>query len=158
MVGVREADQAVEPEADESVVPLVFQTARDVRTALQRQLANHGVTAQQAILAHLLRRWERKKRRSPFQIASRLGTDGAGITRLIDRLEAKGVVVRQSIEGDRRSISIELTASGLAIVKKAAPTMQGVHRQLLKGFTSEEVRNLTGMLRRLRENAKGLSK
>src|SRR6266700_472272 len=111
MVGVREADQAVEPEADESVVPLVFQTARDVR-----------------------------------------------ITLLIDRLEAKGVVVRQSIEGDRRSISIELTASGLAIVKKAAPTMQGVHRQLLKGFTSEEVRNLTGMLRRLRENAKGLSK
>ena len=172
-MGLREADQAVDPDTDESVATLVFHAAREVRTAMDRQLSNHGITAQQVTLARLLRKWERKKpstsswlprrppwpaRPSPFQIAPRLGTDGAGMTRLIDRLEAKGLVVRQSSEGDRRSISIELTANGLAIVKKAAPTYQGVHRQLLKGFTEKEVKDLTDMLRRLRDNARGLSK
>ena len=172
-MGVREPEPTVEPDPEETVATLVFHTARDVRTALERQLSNHGITAQQATLARLLRAWERRKRSdsswmprrpprperpSPFQIAPRLGTDGAGMTRLIDRLEAKGLVVRQNSDGDRRSISIELTATGLAIVKKAAPTFQGVNRQLLKGFTRKEVVDLTEMLRRLRENARGLSK
>jgi len=54
-------------------------------------------------------------------------------------------------------ISIELTATGLAIAKKAAPTFQSVNRQLLDGFTEPEVELLTGMLRRLGDNARSLS-
>ncbi len=141
----------------DSIAALVFLTAREVRTALQRKLSSHGVTAQQATLARLLRAWQRKKKPSPFQVAARLGTDGAGMTRLIDRLEAKGVVVRKVGIGDRRLISIELTATGLAIAKKAAPTFESVNRQLLEGFTDKEVEQLTGMLRRLGENARRLS-
>jgi DNA-binding MarR family transcriptional regulator len=79
------------------------------------------------------------------------------MTRLIDRLEAKGVVVRKVGIGDRRLISIELTATGLAIAKKAAPTFETVNRQLLDGFTDREVEQLTGMLRRLSDNARRLS-
>lgn len=140
----------------ESVATLVFHVAREVRGALERKLSSHGITAQQATLARLLRAWQRKKKPSPFQIAARLGTDGAGMTRLIDRLEAKGVVVRHVGDGDRRLISIELTPTGLAIAKKAAPTFSSVNRQLLEGFSDNEVEKLTDMLRRLRENARSM--
>jgi len=157
VVGAKQADQAVEPDSDDTVASLVFHTARDLRTALERQLANHGITAQQATLARLLRAWKRKQRPSPFQIAARLGTDGAGMNRLIDRLEAKGVVVRHVGSGDRRLISIELTATGLAIARAAAPTFQSVDRQVLEGFTKPEVEQLTNLLQRLRKNARGLS-
>lgn len=150
-------DRSLAADDGDSIAALVFQTAREVRTALQRKLSSHGVTAQQATLARLLRAWQRKKKPSPFQIAARLGTDGAGMTRLIDRLEAKGVVVRQVGSGDRRLISIELTPTGLAIAKRAAPTFQSVNRQLLEGFTEQEVEQLTGMLRRIGDNARSLS-
>lgn len=152
-----DVERAAAGDGGETIATLVFQAAREVRTALERKLSSHGITAQQATLARLLRAWERKKKPSPFQVAARLGTDGAGMTRLIDRLEAKGVVVRKVGIGDRRLISIELTATGLAIAKKAAPTFESVNRQLLDGFTDKEVEQLTGMLRRLSDNARRLS-
>ena len=152
-----DVEQPPIPHEGDSIAHLVFHVARDVRVALERKLSSHGITSQQATLARMLRAWQRKKKPSPFQIAARLGTDGAGVTRLIDRLEAKGVVVRQVGSGDRRLISIELTATGLAIAKKAAPTFQSVNRQLLEGFTEREVEHLTDMLRRLGDNARRLS-
>jgi len=152
-----EVEQPPASDESETMCSLVFHVARDVRVALERQLSSHGITSQQATLARLLRAWKHKNKPSPFQIAARLGTDGAGVTRLIDRLEAKGVVVRHVGDGDRRMISIELTATGLAIAKKAAPTFQSVNRQLLDGFTEPEVELLTGMLRRLGDNARSLS-
>lgn len=158
---VRNAEQVEQgpaPDEGESIATLVFHVARDVRVALERQLSSHGITAQQATLARMLRAWQRKKRLSPFQIAPRLGTDGAGMTRLIDRLEAKGVVVRHVGGGDRRLITIELTDTGIAIAKKAAPTFQSVNRQLLDGFTEQEVQQLTEMLQRLLRNARSLAR
>src|SRR5258708_11269108 len=95
----------------DSIAALVFLTAREVRTALQRKLSSHGVTARQATLARLLRAWQRKKKASPFQIAARLGTDGAGMTRLIDRLEAKGGGGREMGGGDRRVVSARAPAA-----------------------------------------------
>src|SRR2546428_2810507 len=85
-----QVDRAPTADEGESIATLVFHVARDVRVALERQLSSHGITAQQASLARLLRAWERKKKPSPFQIAARLGTDGARMTRPIDRLGAPG--------------------------------------------------------------------
>lgn len=158
MQNTDEVEQPPVPDEDKTIAALVFHVARDVRVALERRLASHGITRQQATLARLLRAWARKKKPSQFQIAARLGTDGAGMTRLIDRLEAKGVVVRHVDSGDRRLISIELTATGLAIARKATPTFQSVNRQLLEGFTEREVEQLTDMLRRLGDNARRLSR
>ena len=143
---------------EDSVPGLIFLLSREVRTALERQLTTHGITARQATLARLLRAWERKQRPSPFQIAGRLGTDGAGMTRLLDRLEAKGIVVRQIAAGDRRSISIELTETGKQIAARATPAFHLVSERLLEGFTSKEVEQLTSMLMRLRENARKLER
>src|SRR5260221_14663432 len=108
----------------DSIAALVFLTASEGRTALQRKLLSHGVTAQQATLARLLRAWQRKKKPSPFQIAARPRTDGAGMTRLIDRLEAKGGGVRQVGGGDRRGVSIELTLPRPAGSKKKNPSLE----------------------------------
>jgi len=137
----------------ETIPGLVFQVAREVRGALDRQLSTHGVTAQQATLARLLRAWERRQRPSPFQIAARLGTDGAGTTRLLDRLEKKGVVVRLAGTGDRRLVVVELTETGKAIAARATPSFQLVNKRLLAGFSEAEVKQLRSMLSRLRDNA-----
>jgi hypothetical protein len=65
---------------------LIHRVSRELRTALEAQLAPFGVTAQQAGL--LLR--SARQEISPNQLAPLLGTDTAGMTRLLDRLEDKG--------------------------------------------------------------------
>ena len=127
---------------------LLHQAARDLATALDRQLAPLGVTAQQAaLLLHASR-----QEYSPSQLMTLLGTDTAGMTKLADRLEAKHLIERHPNPQDRRSVLITLTPDGQALVPRLAPVFGRVTTQLLNGFSPTEVSALTTMLERMRGN------
>jgi DNA-binding MarR family transcriptional regulator len=83
-----------------------------------------------------------------------VGTDTAGMTKLLDRLEAKGLIERRPNPSDRRSVMIEPTERGLALVPELTPVFSQVARQLFDGFSDDEVANLTSSLRRMGENLK----
>lgn len=128
--------------------PLLHLAARDLATALDRQLAPLGVTAQQAaLLLHASR-----QQYSPSQLMSLLGTDTAGMTKLADRLEAKQLIERHPNPQDRRSVLITLTPAGQALVPRLAPVFGRVTRRLFNGFSPGEVSVLTTMLERMRNN------
>jgi len=131
------------------VLPLLFQVARALRTDLEREVGQTGITSQQAGL--LLSAW-RHRGISPGQLAAPLGTDTAGMTRLLDRLQAKGLVFRRSSSSDRRLVVIELTEAGSALVPQLTPVFQQVNARLLDGLADEDVRRLEQLLRRLRDN------
>ena len=124
---------------------LIHQVSRELTNALERRLAPHGLTAQQAALLINAARGET----SPKRLAPLLGTDTAGMTRLLDRLEAKGLVRRRSDSGDRRAIIIDVTPEGRALVPAVAPAFGGVAQHLLTGFSAEDVRQLTALLHRM---------
>jgi len=127
---------------------LLHQVARDLATALDRQLAPFGVTAQQAaLLLHASR-----QQSSPSQLMAALGTDTAGMTKLTDRLEAKGLIQRHQNPQDRRSILIALTDHGQALVPRLRPVFGRVTRQLFNGFSTHEIGVLTTTLERMRGN------
>ena len=127
---------------------LLHQVARDLATALDRQLAPLGVTSQQAaLLLHASR-----QQHSPSQLMSLLGTDTAGMTKLADRLEAKHLIERHPNPHDRRSVLITLTPDGQALVPRLAPVFGRVTGQLFNGFSPGEVSALTTMLERMRGN------
>jgi len=129
---------------------LLHQLARDVTTKLDRRLAPLGVTTQQAVLLHNAA----SGGASPSQLMEAVGTDTAGMSKLLDRLEAKGLIERRPNPGDRRSVVIEPTERGLALVPELTPVFSQVARQLFDGFSDEEVANLTSSLRRMGENLK----
>jgi len=129
---------------------LLHQLARDVTTQLDRRLAPLGVTTQQAALLHNAA----SGGASPSQLMEAVGTDTAGMTKLVDRLAAKGLVERRPNPTDRRSVVIEPTERGLALVPAFAPVFSEVARQLFDGFSGDEVANLTSSLRRMGENLK----
>src|SRR5688572_7163122 len=52
-------------------------------------------------------------------LAEALGVHPSSVTRLVDRLESKGLVARHVNEHDRREIAVALTASGRAVVDDA---------------------------------------
>jgi DNA-binding MarR family transcriptional regulator len=127
---------------------LIQQVGRELGTSADRLLGPLGITAQQAaLLLHAAR-----GQTSPSQLMARLGTDTAGMTRLLDRLAAKGLARRAKNPHDRRAIIVELTAQGHALVPQLPPIFGQVTGQLLDGFTADEITQLIAMLRRMLSN------
>ena len=127
---------------------LLSQVGREHSTALDRRFAQFGVTTQQAaLLIHAA-----GQPTSPSKLTETLGTDTAGMTRLLDRLEAKGLLRRQRHTDDRRAIVIEVTDEGRALLPLLPPVFGQVNTQLFTGFTADEIEHLTAMWQRMLAN------
>src|SRR5512144_1777169 len=105
---------------------LLVRLAREVRTVLDQRFAPLGLTSQQAgLLVHVF-----TGQSSPRRLADLLGTDTAGVTRLVDRLQAKGLIERGADPTDRRAVAVHLTAAGRELVPELPPIFEAVGTQL----------------------------
>ena len=83
------------------------------------------------------------------ELARCCSQDAGGMTRLLDRLESKGLCQRQRSETDRRIVNIELTDEGRNIAKDIPSQLQAVQETALQGFTPEETAQFKDYLRRV---------
>jgi DNA-binding MarR family transcriptional regulator len=114
---------------------VIIQLARDLRTVLDQQFAPVGLTSQQAgLLIHVYTGVD-----SPTRLAGLLGTDTAGITRLVDRLADKGLIVRHHSPGDRRAIAIRLTESGRETVPGLPAVFETAAAHMMEGLPADDV-------------------
>ena len=74
------------------------------------------------------------------------------MTRLLDRLEAKGLVTRNADASDRRALNIELTDAGLAIWKDINKCGERVRERAMQGMDAGERAQLTRLLLQVRDN------
>ncbi|TSA13329.1 MAG: MarR family transcriptional regulator [Betaproteobacteria bacterium] len=79
--------------------------------------------------------------------------DPGAMTRLLDRLEKKGVLRRMRTKGERRSVRLELTAEGRKLYPRILQALVQVFNRLLRGFGKKEVQQLEGLLQRMVANA-----
>ena len=131
------------------VLASVFKLGRDLRTLVDRELADHGITTQQAALILVARL---HGGHGVHRLADPLGTDTAGLTRLVDRLETKGLVVRHTSPSDRRAVVLELTPAGNALVPDLLAAFKRAHDRLLAGIDRRDVEHFQATVHRLREN------
>jgi MarR family transcriptional regulator, multiple antibiotic resistance protein MarR len=89
---------------------------------------------------------------SAAQLCKDLTYDAGAMTRMIDRLEAKGLVNRRRCPEDRRLVKLELTEAGLAALPKLRACSVRVLNRLLHGFSLAEARQLEGFLVRILQN------
>jgi len=89
-------------------------------------------------------------------LARQCGHDAGSTTRMLDRLEAKGLCQRVRSQEDRRVVHIELTAEGKAAAQEIPVTLSKVQNDYLAGFTVEEWQTLKSYLRRILETAQTL--
>jgi DNA-binding MarR family transcriptional regulator len=84
------------------------------------------------------------------ELADRILLSRSGLTRLIDRLEAEGLVVRAPSPDDARGTYTVLTAAGFERLRSAAPVhLAGIRDHWLAQFNDDELRVLGGWLGRL---------
>lgn len=74
-------------------------------------------------------------------------------SRLVDRLEADGLIERRPCPQDRRASCLLLTGAGTARMTTAAARVSEELERLLKGFSADEIRALIPLLRRLAASA-----
>jgi DNA-binding MarR family transcriptional regulator len=73
--------------------------------------------------AHMLRLLDPERPLPMSALAERLFCDASNVTGLADRLEARGLVRRQSAEGDRRVKALTITPEGIALRKRVLSIM-----------------------------------
>jgi DNA-binding MarR family transcriptional regulator len=83
--------------------------------------------------------------------------DAGAMTRLLDRLETKGLCRRVRSVADRRVVNIELTEEGRAAAQQVPEILCRVQNQHLAGFSEAEWEQLKSYLRRILDNAQVLS-
>lgn len=124
------------PSASVQVSSAVLRLARDLRTTLDQRFAPLGLTSQQAgLLIHVFTGQAAAK-----GLAELLGTDSAGMTRLLDRLQAKGYLVRSPDRSDRRAVLVELTDVGVELIPQLPGIFEQAAADLLRGMDPDHVR------------------
>ncbi len=86
------------------------------------------------------------------ELASRLDMAQSGVTRVIDRLESRGLVIRESRRDDRRTTFAKLTADGRAMFERLRPIFfDTIHSRFAAALSESELRDLRGLLRKIVE-------
>lgn len=83
------------------------------------------------------------------EIQRKVLVTSGGITYLVDRLAAKGLVKRQACPNDRRARYAVLTPTGLALIKRIFPTHAKMIARALSGLSTREQEEATDLVRRL---------
>ena len=130
-------------------------TAIDRELAADKRLAPLEMSAAQyIIIANLAGPGEPK---SAADLCKGISYDAGAMTRMLDRLESKGLIRRSRSAHDRRLMILELTDEGRAAYPRMREISMGVANRFLRGFTKAEARQLEGFLARMLENAHGVS-
>ena len=107
-----------------------------------------GITVEQWIVLKIVSESVLSQR----ELATKSYRDPASITRTIDLLENKGLVVREAVANNRRTYMIRLTKEGQSFVAENSKTVE-THRALsTKGLSVDELNSLSAMLAKIRSN------
>jgi DNA-binding MarR family transcriptional regulator len=123
--------------------------AMDREMVADEQLAAMEVTSAQFIVIATLSLGEVK---SASDLCKHISYDAGAMTRMIDRLEEKGLLRRSRCPNDRRLVNLELTEKGYTALPRMRGAAMRVVNRFLVGFTKAEARQLEGFLIRMLEN------
>ena len=135
---------------EDSLGYLIGNLRRALLEAMEEKFAPHGLTAPQAIVMFQL---AHGMAAHAAEFCRNLQYDPGAMTRLIDRLEAKGFVRRVRSAHNRRNVRIELTPAGRATLPHIGKAALDVFDVFLKGFSKAEARQLHSFLQRMLANA-----
>jgi DNA-binding MarR family transcriptional regulator len=131
-------------------VKVAMMAALDEELAADRRLASLELSsAQFSVFASLAG----EERKSASDLCKVISYDAGAMTRMLDRLEGKGLIRRNRSPDDRRLVHLELTDEGRAAYPRMRELALAVANRFLRGFTKTEARQLETLLARMLENA-----
>src|ERR1700682_514100 len=133
-----------------SVGGLLGRVKLGMGAALDAELAPLDITGAQFVILMSIALGEAD---SACELCKGISYDPGAMTRMLDRLERRGLVRRVAHPNDRRTSNLELTGEGKAVYPKLRASAMKVLNRFLQGFSEQEARQLEGFLQRMLENA-----
>jgi DNA-binding MarR family transcriptional regulator len=118
--------------------------------ALEDELfSRYELTAQQYNVLRLLKA-ARPETVPTLTLADRLISRAPDVTRMIDRLEERGLVTREKQPGDRRVVRVRISDAGLKLVAEIAGPLADCHARQLGHLSDADLKRLSALLREAR--------
>jgi DNA-binding MarR family transcriptional regulator len=134
---------------DESVGRMTQNLAGQLTRRIDQEMQVHDLNAQQWKPLLMLRAG---KADTAAEMARLNCSDNGAMTRMLDRLEAKGLVKRVRSAEDRRIVHLALTKEGERIADQIPYSLSKVLNEHLEGFSKDEFNQLKSLLRRMIAN------
>lgn len=143
--------QEVRPDLDSSPVGIVGRISRLSRLIdrnLAANFARHGIESWMYDVLATLRRGGPPYELTAGELVRRTMVTTGAMTNRVDRLQARGYVERAQGD-DRRTVTVRLTPSGLALVDEVVDDHLATERSLIAALGVTRQRQLAGLLRDL---------
>src|SRR5689334_18092447 len=128
----------------------LWRTYDRLRMLEDELFVRHDLTAQQYNALRLLRA-EHPGPMPTLVLASKLVSHAPDITRLVDRLEERGLVARQRVPENRRVVQLRITEEGLALLKQLDQPVRDCNQKQLSHLSAAELQSLVRLLRAARQ-------
>ena len=129
----------------QEVVVALIRTADLVRRVVGRVLEPYDITVQQYNVLRILR-GAGEQGLPTLEIGERMVEHAPGVTRLLDRLEVKGLVRRQRCPEDRRQVLCWLSPAGTELVEKLDEPVDSADAEAVAMLAPEEQERLLRLL------------
>ena len=86
---------------------------------------------------------------TPAELCRNLSVDSGSMTRMLDRLEQKNLLIRQRSEADRRQVRLVLTEEGQDLVALLPQIGADAMNQLARAITPQELQSLEHILKKI---------
>ncbi|MEM7658076.1 MAG: MarR family transcriptional regulator [Bacteroidota bacterium] len=138
----------------EVILFLIDQASKSAKRYSQREMDQRGldITVDQFVLLKLI---AQHNGLSQKELGEKSLRDRASITRTLDLLEKKGLIVREADPNSRRQYHLHLTKSGTTFITTYMPLIESLRSKSLEGFSESEIETFKSYLLRLKGNFEG---
>jgi MarR family transcriptional regulator, organic hydroperoxide resistance regulator len=85
-------------------------------------------------------------------IGDRMITHDPDITRLLDRMEKRGLITRERQKDDRRVVKTRITPQGLALIKPLDQPVRDLHKRQFRHMAGARLKTLFDLLEEIRRD------
>jgi len=134
-----------QPSLEERVSVLILRAADFVGEQGEQLFKSHGLTGTQYNVLRILR-GAGAEGLPCKSVGDRMISHDPDMTRLLDRMEKRGLIVRERQRDDRRVVKTRITAQGLEILKKLDQPVREVHKKHFAHVGATKLKQLEELL------------
>ena len=135
---------------EQEVFLALWRTYDRLRAYEDELFAGFDLTPQQYNVLRLLRA-AHPEPVPTLKLLDRLVSRAPDVTRMLDKLEARGLISRTRSVADRRAVLIGVTESGLALLDEIAEPLRACHARQLGHLPAADLKKLVALLKAARE-------
>ena len=134
---------------DESIGLLSNQTNRKMLRYVNSELKGYDITLEQWVVLLIL---GKENIMNQKQLAEKLEKDQPTLARILDILERKKLIERQSIKEDRRSFSVHITDLGRSLKDEVAIFLEDIFEKMLVGISEAKIDTYREVMMQINHN------